>query len=162
MKKFISIVALICMLATCLVSCGHEHEWGNWESEYESKATYSKNGIERRICNSCGEEEQRDVPALGDAGVQKYLNGHWREKGASKDDFLIDILFDGERFTAKVYMSGKEYSYMGGSGKVIIDEDRVTLKNDDGSTYIYFTYEIGNDTIVMIDYEISVWEKYEP
>ena len=162
MKKSIGILLLICTLSLCLVSCGHEHEWGNWESRYESKATYSKNGIEKRICNSCGEKEQRDVPALGDAGVQNYLNGHWRKKGASKDDFLIDILFDGERFTAKVYMSGKEYSYMGGSGKVIIDENKVTLKNDDGSTYIYFTYEIGNDTIVMIDYDISLWEKYEP
>ena len=162
MKKIICLVTLICMLSLCLASCGHEHEWGNWESEYESKATYSKNGTEKRICASCGEEEIRTIPALGDAGVQKYLNGHWREKGSSKEDFLIDILFENNRFTAKVYMSGREYSYMGGSGNVVIDEDKITLKNDDGSTYIYFTYEIGNDTIVMIDYDLNVWEKYEP
>ena len=162
MKKIISIVVLICLLTLSFVSCGHEHEWGDWESEYENKATYSKNGTEKRVCNSCGEEETRTVLALGDVGVQKYLDGHWREKGASKDDFLIDILFEGNRFTAKVYMSGIEVSYMGGSGAVVIDENQVTLKNDDGSTYIYFTYEIGNNTIVMLDYEFSVWEKYEP
>lgn len=162
MKKIISIVVLICMLTIGFASCGHEHEWGNWTSDYDTKATYSRSGIEKRICNSCGKEEQRDVPALGDAGVQEYLNGHWRERGATKDDFLIDILFDGGRFTAKVYSDGDELDWFGGSGDVIIDEDRVTLMNDDGSTYIYFTYEIGNGSIVMLDYKASPWEQYEP
>ena len=162
MKKLLALALLFCMLTTCFVSCGHEHEWGKWTSEYETKATYSKSGIEKRTCSSCGEVEQRNVPALGDAGVQRYLYGHWRESGATKDDFLIDIFFSAGKFTAKVYMSGKEYSYMGGSGNVIIDEDKITLKNDSGSTYIYFIYEIGNDAIVLFDNDFSKWEKYEP
>ena len=29
-------------------------------------------------------------------------------------------------------------------------------------TFSYFTYEIGNNNIVLIDYDLAVWEKYEP
>ena len=140
----------------------HEHDWSGWT--VQEKATYSSNGREYRYCvdASCGEKEYRTIEAYGDAGLHRLLNGHWRARGASKEDFLIDILFNDSNFTATVYMYGKEYSYMGGSGTVEITDDLITLKQSNGTTYISFVYETGNDTIVLIDSDIEAWEKYEP
>ncbi len=38
------------------------HAWGKWI--VVETPTYSKNGTERRICNNCGEDEERSVPKL--------------------------------------------------------------------------------------------------
>ena len=159
-RKMLSVVASMLILICILTSCGHEHEWSEWN--VDQKATYSTNGTESRYCYGCDEEENRNVEAYGDAGVYKLLNGHWRTKGASKDDFLIDILFEDSKFTATVYMYGQKYSYMGGSGTVEITDELITLKQSNGKTYIYFVYEIGDDIIVLIDNDIEPWEKYEP
>ena len=61
MKKTISILLLVCTLTLCLVSCGHEHEFGDWYSVTE--ATCTKKGTEKRICK-CGEYEIRDTELL--------------------------------------------------------------------------------------------------
>lgn len=61
MKKIISFVLLVCTLTLCLASCGHTHEYGEWETVKE--ATVEEKGTEIRKCE-CGETETRDIPKL--------------------------------------------------------------------------------------------------
>ena len=58
-------------------------------------------------------------------------------------------------------MLGSEMTSFGRSGSLEITEERITLKNDDGSVFSYFTYTIKDDEIALVDYEKAVWEKYE-
>ena len=152
MKKLISILLLISSLTLCLASCGHEHSYGEWTvDEYP---TYSQNGSKSRTCSDCGEEETKTIEAYGNEGVYEYLNGYWKEKDT---DGMWYIYFEDSRFTATF----EGLSFLGAEGTVEISEDKIVLKEDDGQTYIYFTYSIANDTIALIDYEFNLWEKFE-
>ena len=65
MKKNISILFLICIVAS-LVSCGHEHQWGEWETVKE--ATSLEEGEKTRRCE-CGEIEIQFIPTLDHDGT---------------------------------------------------------------------------------------------
>ena len=53
MKRIFAIIFVISIVISTLVSCGHTHEWSEWETTKE--ATSKEEGIETRNC-SCGEK----------------------------------------------------------------------------------------------------------
>lgn len=74
MKKHISIsiglILLICIIITSLVSCGHEHQWGEWQT---SKApTCTEDGYNSRMCATCGETQTTTISATG------HSFGEWK------------------------------------------------------------------------------------
>lgn len=68
-KMFILTFSLVLLLtALTLVSCGHEHEWGEWTTT--KAATCTSEGSQNRTCE-CGETETKTIPAIG------HTDGKW-------------------------------------------------------------------------------------
>ena len=61
-KKFLYVAALLFALACILVSCGHEHAFGEWTVVAE--ATCISAGVEERVCE-CGEKQTYIEDAIG-------------------------------------------------------------------------------------------------
>ena len=64
MKKLLTLFFVIVAIVSCLIlsSCGHEHEWSEWETL--TNPTCTQNGLKKRVC-SCGVEDLLPVSALG-------------------------------------------------------------------------------------------------
>jgi len=71
MKKRLSIILLLALVAiSCLLcACNHEHSFGDWQ--VETAATCTADGVEARTC-SCGEKETRPISATG------HVYGEWQ------------------------------------------------------------------------------------
>ena len=67
-KKLFCVVVLMLALVCVLASCGHEHEFGEWETTTETSCIAE--GIETRICE-CGEMETRSI------SVKSHTEGEW-------------------------------------------------------------------------------------
>lgn len=69
MKKSVKILivsvvsTLMLVSALALSACTCKHEWSDWTTL--SAATCETEGLEERVCNKCGEKEQKPVSALG-------------------------------------------------------------------------------------------------
>ena len=69
MKKFVKMVLTIALCSFVLSSlftlsaCTCKHEWSDWTTL--TAATCETEGAEERVCNKCGEKEQKPVSALG-------------------------------------------------------------------------------------------------
>jgi len=67
MKRRFSCLLLCAMLVFqmfALSACGEcDHDWDDWEIEKE--ATCEEEGLKVRECNECGEEEEKEIKALG-------------------------------------------------------------------------------------------------
>lgn len=70
-KKILYVAALLFALACILVSCGHEHAFGEWV--VVSEATCTSEGVEERVCE-CGEKETQAIP------VEEHTEGEWITK----------------------------------------------------------------------------------
>lgn len=62
MKKHISILLLICITIS-LVSCGHEHQWSEWQTS--KNPTCTEDGCNTRVCDDCGETQTTTISATG-------------------------------------------------------------------------------------------------
>lgn len=62
MKKVLVLLALAVALVLCLVSCGHEHSFGEWS--VTKNATCTEDGVKTRYCD-CGEKQSDVIPATG-------------------------------------------------------------------------------------------------
>ena len=76
MKKRLSIILLLALVAiSCLLcACSHEHSFGEWQ--VERAATCTTDGVEARTC-SCGEKETRPISATG------HVYGEWQVETAA-------------------------------------------------------------------------------
>ena len=70
MKKTLNftLIHVLFLITLVFVCCGHEHEWGEWETT--TNATCTAEGSMQRVCE-CGEKETKSVAALG------HTNGEW-------------------------------------------------------------------------------------
>lgn len=62
MKKHISFLLLICITIS-LVSCGHEHQWSEWQTS--KNPTCTEDGCNTRVCDDCGETQTTTIYATG-------------------------------------------------------------------------------------------------
>ena len=60
-KKLLCVITLMLALVCVLASCGHEHNFGEWETTKD--ATCKESGTEERYCD-CGETQTRDVAKI--------------------------------------------------------------------------------------------------
>ena len=138
MKKTISILLIVCALAFCLVSCGHEHDWLN--------ATYDN----PKTCSSCGETEG--------TSIKEMLLGDWKEEGSSNIAY-VRISFTNDGFKGNLVMNGSASS--GGAfsseGTVKVSGNTIDLTYADGSQYASFTYTIDSETISLTSKEGKKW-----
>ena len=59
-KKILCVIVLMIALVCVLASCGHEHEWSEWQTIKE--ATCTIDGLSERVCE-CGEKETQVITA---------------------------------------------------------------------------------------------------
>lgn len=162
MKRIFAIIFVISIVISTLVSCGHTHEWSEWETT--TYPSVFETGLAERTCE-CGDKETKVLDAYSIEEFYSFLNGHWREVGATKEDFLIDIVFQDNTFVATVYMSGTIMNGLGSTGEVVITKDAIYLKKPNGSLYTMFLYPITKDGLALIEIgedELFQWEKYLP
>ena len=93
-KKILCIIVLVLTLICVFTSCGHKHQWSEWETTKE--ATSKEEGIETRNC-SCGEKETRAIEQIAvtttvssiewrkaldlkKSNVTIYYDYHWSEE----------------------------------------------------------------------------------
>lgn len=84
MKKFIGyLLALITVLTVVfiIVSCGHKHEFTNWEIEVE--ATCSSQGTRVRGCTKCDYTEKASVPGGSHSFCEWYA---WEDESVKRRD----------------------------------------------------------------------------
>lgn len=62
-KRILGVMLLILPLICALTSCGHDHEWCDWQIAKE--ATCAQNGINTRVCDDCGEIQSITIYAKG-------------------------------------------------------------------------------------------------
>ena len=76
MKKRISILLLVCFVVSALVSCGHEHQWSEWQTS--KNPTCTEDGYKTRVCDDCGKSQTTTISATG------HSYGEWQiEKAAT-------------------------------------------------------------------------------
>lgn len=66
-KKILFVIVLMLALVCVLASCGHEHEFGEWETI--RKATCMVDGARERYC-SCGEKLSEQIEAIDHTWVE--------------------------------------------------------------------------------------------
>ena len=60
----VSVVSVLMLVSTLALSaCTCNHEWSDWTTL--SAATCETEGLEERVCNKCGDKDERTVSALG-------------------------------------------------------------------------------------------------
>ena len=64
MKKLVSVLLALALCVAFAAVCGaeevHEHSWGGWQTQ--SAATCTREGLQVRICSTCGEVESDTIP----------------------------------------------------------------------------------------------------
>ena len=60
-KKILCVIVITLALVCVLASCGHEHEWSEWQTTKE--ATCTTHGLRERTCE-CGEKESQSIAKL--------------------------------------------------------------------------------------------------
>ena len=86
MKKSINILLLVCIVVSSFVSCGHEHQWSEWQTS--KKTTCTEDGYDTRVCNDCGASQAVTISATG------HSYGEWQiEKAATCLDTGIDVQY---------------------------------------------------------------------
>ena len=59
-KKLLCVIVLMLALVCVLASCGHEHNWSEWETTTE--ATCTAEGTKERYCLECDEKNVETIP----------------------------------------------------------------------------------------------------
>ena len=63
MRKILLISSLMLVLLCFVTSCGHTHQWSEWQSSKE--ATCTQDGTNIRICDGCGENQSMLIKSTG-------------------------------------------------------------------------------------------------
>ena len=103
----------------CGISLGgaHTHEFGEWQPLNGSRPTCTESAWEIRKC-SCGETENREVPALG----------HIDENGDDYCDRCREYLGGNEpAVTNDAYTREGDYIYFGSYPQTVVTDDRVKI-----------------------------------
>lgn len=93
-KKFLTLtlLATLAMIAAgCFMLLGgcaaHEHNFGEWTYAEGSAPDCTHEGIEKRVCAECGEEETRTAAALGhDWGGYTGIGGGMHERACQREN----------------------------------------------------------------------------
>ena len=106
MKKRLSIILLLALVAiSCLLcACNHEHSFGDWQ--VETAATCTTDGVEARTC-SCGEKETRPISATG------HVYGEWQVETAATctaDGVEARTCSCSEKETRPISATGHDYT----------------------------------------------------
>lgn len=138
MKKIVSILLLVCtVLSLCFVACGHEHTWN--EPTYDLPKT----------CSGCDETQGKSI--------KEMLKGEWKNDDSNT---YLWVEFTDTGFSADMVVLGKKSGgYFAHKGSVILEGDVITLYEDDGDKYIYYTFEIIDDIIKLFDNDGEEWIK---
>ena len=101
----LSIIAILVTFFYTLKEC--EHKWSNYFTD--TQPTYEKEGVEKRVCELCGEAETRKIAKLAHAGEHNYTSWgsdeerHWLECG----DEGCDVKTNSTVHTWKSYEDGE-------------------------------------------------------
>ncbi len=68
-KKILCVIVITLALVCVLASCGHEHEWSEWQTTKE--ATCTTDGLKERVCE-CGEKDTQTISML------EHSYGEWQ------------------------------------------------------------------------------------
>lgn len=139
MKRIIIILLVICTLTLSLISCKHEHEWSNWQTE--QSATVLTDGSEFRTCE-CGEREIRTIEKIG---VENALSGKWKYAEPPSDSILYRYLsFSGQcvRYGTNLFGSDIENGTWNCTYKV--DGNKLILTSEDGQIFDFTIQDLGN------------------
>lgn len=145
MKKTISILLIICTLAICLISCGHEHEWSAWKTE--NPATVLNDGLESRTCE-CGERETRSISKIG---AEKALSGKWIWKAYPNNPVYMYLSFNGQTVRYGMNMFGSDLESGTWNCTYKVEGTTLTLTTDDGSNFVFSIQDLGSTLKVFDD-----------
>ena len=137
MKKIFCAIILMISMSLAMTSCSHEHVW--------KEATLD----EPKTCAECYE--------TSGTSIRDMLIGDWKQE--DKTSIFVCVEFTESQFRGNIVVSGKKSDTLAERGTYAIEGSRLILTNNSGSTYIYFTYEILDDSIKLIDHEGNVWVK---
>ena len=157
MKKYVLrflAFAMILVLSLSALSCGAAHEctFGEWATVTEP--TVTKAGLAKRVCE-CGESETKNLPEIGISTVKKRLQGSWQNY-----EKHIYIKFNGDRFISGNYVGGVEIDLLNFTGTYTISDTKITLTEDDGSTFTVIGLTISGSEIKLSDSEGNSYLKY--
>ena len=138
MKKIISIAVLICMLASCLVSCRHEHEWSSWKTE--NPAMVLTDGLEYRTCE-CGERETRIISKIG---AENALSGKWIWKAYPNNPIYMYLYFNGKTVRYGTNLYGRDVEAATWNCTYKVEGTTLTLTTEDGTDFIFRVQDLGS------------------
>lgn len=101
MKKNLLISTLLLFLICIMSSCGHKHQWSEWQSSKD--ATCTQDGINMRVCDDCGERQSIPVNALG------HIYSDWsttKEASCTQAGVKERICSCGEKESETIYPRG--------------------------------------------------------
>ena len=134
MKRISIILLVICTLTLSLISCKHEHEWSNWQTE--QSATVLTDGSEFRTCE-CGEREIRTITKIG---VENALVGKWVQQNSPSNPMYFYLSFNGSsvRYGTNLF----ESTFWDCTYKV--EGTKLILTAKDGTIFDFTIQDIGN------------------
>ena len=139
MKRIIIILLAICALTPSLISCKHEHEWGNWQ--IEQAATILTDGSEFRTCE-CGERETRTIAKIG---VENALVGKWTYTEPPSNSILYRYLsFNGQSVRYGTNLFGSDVASGTWDCTYKVEGTKLILTAKDGTIFDFTIQDLGN------------------
>ena len=144
MKRIIIILLVVCTLTLSLISCKHEHEWSNWQTE--QSATVLTDGSEFRTCE-CGERETQTIEKIG---AENALSGNWVWKAYPNNPIYRYLYFNGQsvRYGTNLFGSDIENGTWNCSYKV--EGTKLLLTTEDGTVFDFIIQDLGT-TLKIFD-----------
>ena len=139
MKRIIIILLAICALTPSLISCKHEHEWGNWQ--IEQAATILTDGSEFRTCE-CGERETQTIAKIG---VENALVGKWTYTEPPSNSILYRYLsFNGQSVRYGTNLFGSDVASGTWDCTYKVEGTKLILTAKDGTIFDFTIQDLGN------------------
>ena len=109
-KKLLCVIVLMLSLVCVLASCGHEHEWGQWQTINEATCTVAGSKIRYCVDEDCQESETSTISAKGHSFGEWVTN---KEATCTENGSKERICACGEKETETIYSSGHNFANYG-------------------------------------------------
>ena len=150
-----AVVVLAVVLWLLIAKPFHECT-GTWYTE--TAPTVTKTGTEYRVCTICGESVTREIPAIGVEKVHSLLKGTWVSEDDKFDTIYLYDKFDNGKFHSAIKLTDGS-DILPTDGTYTITDTRITLIENDGDTYSYYTFVIKENSIELTSYDGTKWVK---
>ena len=157
-KKLLCVIALMITLVCVLASCGHKHEFGEWETAQE--ATCSNAGSRKRYCN-CG-EIQTEALLKKDHKIEEGMCSDCKEIFDPYKALIRIIKTEGEKSESSNDYSFPKNEYIGNGAKTFInyDADSDKLSVISASESILFSMDINpSESKQIVDMIVQISSK---